>query len=190
MSYWDHNNLLDAKFAVWAEEDFQAGIDHCRKMIGIHQLEPGSTVVDFGCGIGRLLIPYAKSFPGSRFIGIDTSPAMAMHAMNAAKEERTPNVELFGRWPSGGDWCDFAYSVVVVQHLTRYQLRCALSDARTALRSGAPFRLQFVQDGEEAEYNHPIALEEFTALASECGFTIGRLQSDPLFPTWTWVNLI
>ncbi|KAL0089721.1 S-adenosyl-L-methionine-dependent methyltransferase [Phycomyces blakesleeanus] len=36
-----------------------------------NNLQPGSTVVDFGCGTGAWVIDMAKSYPDSTFIGVD-----------------------------------------------------------------------------------------------------------------------
>src|SRR6185503_1833554 len=50
-------------------------------------IEPGSTVVDIGCGAGMDLLLAAQAVgPGGRAIGVDMTPAMAEKARAAAAE--------------------------------------------------------------------------------------------------------
>ena len=62
-----------------------------RRMLGVllmEGLEPDYTVVDFGCGTGRLAvhaIPWLK--PGGRYIGIDISTTMLAHAKKLIDEK-------------------------------------------------------------------------------------------------------
>ena len=51
------------------------------RQIERHEFEPGSLIVDAGCGNGLTLVYLAQRFPQYRFMGIDNSPEM----VNAAK---------------------------------------------------------------------------------------------------------
>ena len=52
---------------------------------------PGATL-DFGCGVGRLLIPFARV--SARALGLDISPAMLDEAKANAEQHGLSNVEL------------------------------------------------------------------------------------------------
>ena len=57
--------------------------------------EPGSVVLDLGCGAGTdLLIAAQMTGPGGRAIGVDMTPAMLERARASAAEMGLANVEL------------------------------------------------------------------------------------------------
>jgi SAM-dependent methyltransferase len=57
--------------------------------------EPGSVVLDLGCGAGTdLLIAAQMTGPTGRVIGIDMTPAMLEHARDSAQQMGLENVEL------------------------------------------------------------------------------------------------
>lgn len=56
-------------------------IGHCCK------LRPGSTVLDYGCGIGRLAKPIIERF-GARVTGVDISPQMRALAIDYVASDR------------------------------------------------------------------------------------------------------
>jgi arsenite methyltransferase len=67
--------------------------------VGNHWLlgdvEPGSVVLDLGCGAGTdVLIAAQKTGPGGRAIGIDMTPAMLARAGASAREMGLANVDL------------------------------------------------------------------------------------------------
>jgi SAM-dependent methyltransferase len=59
------------------------------------RIEPGSVVLDLGCGAGTdLLIAAQMTGPAGRVIGVDMTPAMLVRARDSAREMRLGNVEL------------------------------------------------------------------------------------------------
>lgn len=186
MNPWDHDDMSAASRAAWDDDDHAGGVEHCRRMIGLEQLTPGSAVADFGCGVGRLLIPHARRFPGTMFYGIDTSDTMRRHARAVAKQEQVSNVEVIAVWPETSAWCDVVYSVVVVQHLKPHVLTNTLVAARRALKDGGRLRVQFVEEGDEGPLNHPCSKFDMRRAMAWAGFIAVEFESDPVFPTWTW----
>ena len=58
-----------------------------REMLRVAGLKPGETVLDLGCGDGRVLVVAAKEF-GARAIGIELrSDLVSKAALNAIKED-------------------------------------------------------------------------------------------------------
>ena len=59
------------------------------------RIEPGSVVLDLGCGAGTdLLIAAQMTAPSGRVIGVDMTPSMLEQARASALEMRLENVEL------------------------------------------------------------------------------------------------
>ncbi|MDA0738918.1 MAG: methyltransferase domain-containing protein [Nitrospirae bacterium] len=59
------------------------------------RLEPGTSVLDFGCGVGILTTWYASMFPGSVFIGVDRSRQSIEVARQRAKAMNLQNVSFY-----------------------------------------------------------------------------------------------
>ncbi|WP_114751636.1 class I SAM-dependent methyltransferase [Pleomorphovibrio marinus] len=80
-----------------------------------------ASILDFGCGLGRLTIPFSKITSGS-VVGIDISPDILEKARLHAKELAAENIEyiLFdGKMlPEVGQF-DFINSYIVLQHIEK-----------------------------------------------------------------------
>ena len=75
--------------------------------------------LDFGCGVGRLLLPLARRF--SHAIGLDTSDSMLVETRRNAGEAGIKNITLahgLTELPQD-DRYDFVHSVIVLQHIPR-----------------------------------------------------------------------
>lgn len=66
-----------------------------REAVAALQLEPGSTVVELGCGTGlNFGLLEAAVGPGGRIIGIDLTPQMLDQARQRARHQGWSNIEL------------------------------------------------------------------------------------------------
>lgn len=88
-------NLTEATL----QEFFQSGEEHVAEVLGkIDRYFPrtGSagirSVLDFGCGTGRLLVPFAQRFP--RVTGVDIAPGMLQEAEKNLQRRSLNNVTL------------------------------------------------------------------------------------------------
>lgn len=121
--------LTDPKFRAAAltdaarEEFFAMGrhhVDHVLHIIRCH-LEGGfvpTRTLDFGCGVGRLLLPFARL--GGEVVGVDISPSMLAEAKRNCDQAGLANVVLA---PSDdtlsavdGDF-DLVHTCIVLQHI-------------------------------------------------------------------------
>src|SRR6266852_4183437 len=81
-----------------AKREFLAsGESHVHSVLSTirKHIDPGfepRTVLDFGCGVGRLLIPFAKV--AEDVVGLDVSPSMLQEARRNCGEQRLHNVRL------------------------------------------------------------------------------------------------
>jgi SAM-dependent methyltransferase len=74
--------------------------------------------LDFGCGVGRLVLPLARRVP--EVVGVDVSPAMLAEARKNCTEAGAHNVALCetdsAKFQSAGNF-DFVHSFIVFQHI-------------------------------------------------------------------------
>jgi len=71
----------------------QARLWVLQQLIARHvRLDPGSTVIDIGCGDAFVIGSLAQSFPGTRFIGVDA--AFTADIVQSQQKHLPPNVHL------------------------------------------------------------------------------------------------
>jgi len=70
--------------------------------------------LDFGCGVGRLLLPIARL--SGTAVGVDVSPTMRGLARSACERAGVSNVSFAASVPSDTDF-DYANSTLVFQHM-------------------------------------------------------------------------
>jgi trans-aconitate methyltransferase len=110
---YTRNNLSDSNL----EKFFQSGETAIVKLLssidalGL-KLQFGS-VLDFGCGVGRLLIPLANRF--EKAVGIDVSEGMLNECRSNLASRHLTNVMLSTSLPSSK--CDLVHSALVFQHI-------------------------------------------------------------------------
>jgi SAM-dependent methyltransferase len=60
----------------------------------VEKLRAGATAADVGCGLGTSTMLMAEAFPGSKFVGIDTSPTAIEAARRRASDQGLRNVRF------------------------------------------------------------------------------------------------
>ncbi len=104
---------LDAFFRS-GEEETQRLLSDCEKHLG-----PVSTrsVLEFGCGVGRLLIPMSRA--AGRSVGVDVSDAMRAEAAKNCSRFNCTNVSFIRSIEEleDSDRFSFIYSYTVFQHI-------------------------------------------------------------------------
>jgi ubiquinone/menaquinone biosynthesis C-methylase UbiE len=90
--------FLRAHFDARAEAEFFAsGETHMRKLLETarQQLNPlfePQSILEFGCGPGRVAINFAHRLPGSDIVAVDSSPAMLELAAENARKHAAHNI--------------------------------------------------------------------------------------------------
>jgi len=77
------------------------------------------TVLDFGCGVGRLAVPFAKH--ADRVVGVDVAPGMLAEARKNADRFGVDNLDLVSteEWLGRvGERYDLAHTYIVLQHMS------------------------------------------------------------------------
>jgi 2-polyprenyl-3-methyl-5-hydroxy-6-metoxy-1,4-benzoquinol methylase len=105
------------------QEFFASGESHVQGVLSTirKHIDPGfvpRAALDFGCGVGRLLIPFAKV--AQEVVGLDVSPSMLQEARRNCDELGLQNVSLFRSDDAlstlAGPF-DLIHSSIVFQHI-------------------------------------------------------------------------
>ncbi|MBD2437587.1 class I SAM-dependent methyltransferase [Nostoc sp. FACHB-110] len=136
---WNRYGELDPYFGVLSSdkyqsknlnedsyrEFFQSGINDFNSVIATVQkhIDPHFQpryALEFGCGVGRILIPLAKS--SIHVVGLDVSESMLAEARKNCQLNKLQNVELLKSDDSltaiAGRKFNFIYSFIVFQHIS------------------------------------------------------------------------
>jgi len=140
-----------------------------------HFQQPG-TLVDLGCGTGRILIPFAQR--GFRTIGVDLSPHMlevvrekAELAGVAVDRVRGNLVELDFLADGCADYCICMFSTLGMIRGSAHR-RCVVEHARRILRPGGLFALHV----HNRWYNLFNPQGRAWLLRNACGWLLGQPQ--------------
>ena len=134
---WENLGETDAYFAVSTcdefrkgnlddaakEKFFQSGQEHVQRLRS--EIENGfgitfspANALDYGCGVGRVLIPLAKKCES--VTGVDISQSMLDETRKNCRERGVENVELKNAsefMNEGSETYDFVHSFIVLQHI-------------------------------------------------------------------------
>lgn len=127
-NYWEEQNDYLS--------DFQLKWPKLRKFI---PLENNITIIDFGCGNGKILGEIKKINPRAKLIGFDVSEA----AIEQAKKD-SPDVEFYKindgeKIPLKDKTADFIFSSEVIEHI--YDTENAFSEMARILHPGGKILL-------------------------------------------------
>lgn len=103
--------------AAGREAFFASGEEHVQRVWGwLAEVGVGpKRVLDFGCGVGRVLLPMAGRC--ERAVGVDVSTGMLEEAARNASALGLVNVELAGSLSGVAGRFDLVHSHIVLQHI-------------------------------------------------------------------------
>jgi 2-polyprenyl-3-methyl-5-hydroxy-6-metoxy-1,4-benzoquinol methylase len=134
--HWERFGRLDPYYGVYSLDEFHrgnlgdvelerffaSGEEHVEKVFGSIRRSVASdftpaTVLDHGCGVGRLLIPFARRV--ERVVGLDVSPSMLREARRNCDMRGLAHVELLtaDRLDALAPEFDLVHSFIVLQHI-------------------------------------------------------------------------
>lgn len=181
---WRPNTRAEAERAAWDADGWDESAEyHLGMILGIVNVE-NRTVLDFGCGPGRIMRPLARLEVATEVIGYD--PNMRMLAWG------TEAFRVFTR-PCDVPRVDVVYSTLVFQHLTPIEKRCALADISRMLLDHGTFVVQYVDAARSPDVgplHNPIATTAFVNEMKLFGLDAVELVTDPEYPTWSWIGAV
>lgn len=95
-----------------------------------------ATVLDHGCGVGRLVVPFAER--AERVVGVDVAPSMLAEARRNCDARGLDNVELLtaDRLGTLAPEFDLVHSFIVLQHIPPRQGQVVFETLASLLRPG------------------------------------------------------
>ena len=157
---WERFVREDPYYGVIAREEMRSGPDPEARarffasgeelvdsvLERVRALEPGfepRRVLDYGCGVGRLVIPFAQR--AGSVVGIDVAPSMLEEAANNARAHQLGNVQFLGVDGVDGLEPDFdlVHSALVLQHIPVRQGERVIARLVELLRPGGVGVLHF-----------------------------------------------
>lgn len=149
---WDERARENARYYIanhhWeTEAEFErSGEADLNKMLtDIGEfLSPDMTVLEIGCGIGRLLKPLARRF--RTVYGVDISPEMVRLAKERLKDSKNVKVWVNNGWdlrPIRTQQADLVVSYIVFGHIPEVAIvRSYIEEAFRVLKPGGLFEFQ------------------------------------------------
>jgi len=147
------------------------------------------TVIDIGCGPGRLGHTLARLNYGSEFVGYDVSEEMVRQSNVFSPSNWTAHQI---DWPSQitDEWITSAYSVTVFQHLPEEIVREYLYAVAERLVSGGQFVFTYATGSEDTFLSHQVSHETMTEWVRDAGLTPLRVATPEYHPAWNWMVAI
>jgi 2-polyprenyl-3-methyl-5-hydroxy-6-metoxy-1,4-benzoquinol methylase len=139
------------------------------------------TVLDFGCGVGRLLIPFAKI--ADEVVGLDVSSSMLLEAGRNCDERQIRNVRLLESDDSlstlTGSF-DLIHSCIVFQHIPVERGRAIFVKLLQHLRPGGVAALQLTYSKTRFASTCGVASQvQATASSSDAAAQSTPVNADP-----------
>ena len=107
--------------STWREKFFGSGEEHIARIISTAEAHFGpitpNRALDFGCGVGRLLMPLSNRF--KEVCGVDISSSMLEQARTNLSSR--PHVNLVRTLDDAAGEFDFVHSSIVLQHIRPQQ---------------------------------------------------------------------
>lgn len=192
-AHWDDEYRSKGRAAVWSEPDYEASIELSIAAIKDGEFGmfldsgDGMTVLEIGCGIGRVTTAMAARHPSFAFYGQDISPAM----IEAAIDNST--VQNIAWWMHDTELpsdVDAVYSMLVFQHLDGATVRNYFHRISKALRPAGMFRFQFVEGDYHGDHDHRYAIDDVRDSLRDAGFALTSITSGLMHDEWVWVTAV
>ena len=167
--------------------------DYKRLVLNDMMIDSRKSILDIGCGTGRMTEFMAKDF--EQVYGVDISETMIKEG-----RERLiglSNVRLYetdgNTFPLPDNSIDIAFSYIVFQHIkTKEMVESNFRDVYRVLKKGGLFKVLLRADQPEnmdkwwngVSYNE----EEIDTLCKTIGFTLLKLEYVKTYAIWVWME--
>ncbi len=187
-AWWDSLKTEELEAHVAGPEASPA--DLIEALEPIHAaMNEGGTILDLGCGYGRITNALAEGWTDASFVGLDISPLM----IGRAREHPARNTAYRvgdGRHIPGHEMFDGAFSLFCFQHIPHEAVGGYLLELEQRLIPYARLRFQYVEGTAEPAFlncQHDY-YDDIAPALSEAGFSVLDIDRGLLHPEWTWIT--
>lgn len=159
------------------------GLEECLAAI-VPELK-GTSVLEIGCGIGRLATPIAETHPDWQLHGIDISTKMLDLAPKSSVKYKLCNDRQI---PYPDESFESVYSMLVFQHIDSQSLYDYFLETARVLKHGGVFRFQYVEGNHHGFVDHNHDLVDVTRWLGNARFDIVKTNKGLVHPQWTWIT--
>lgn len=189
-------NRLAEEFTYWEQESHHPDVESRVCDPGLTEgcleaLEPlykQRSILEIGCGIGRLAIPLAMKLERAMIYGIDISPSMIEHAQLLKRGIRNCQFEVNDGRMLPDREIDGAYAVAVFQHLPASAISGYIAQLGERLVAGGIFRFQFIEGTEQEVFSRHYPIVQIGEWLNAAGLDVHIIDRGVVHKKWTWIT--
>lgn len=146
-------------------------------------------VLDLGCGLGRLTVPFAEQHPLAHVVGVDGSGRMLALAPRQ-HPRRVQFVHNDGRSLPDGPPLDGGWSVLMFQHVDDDTMAGYLQQVAARLRPGGLFLFQWVDETADAgPLSFPRHRVDVARMIDDAGLHLVAYLPHVIERGWGWATV-
>lgn len=181
--YWD-----EAAKDPDVERKYIADVDlgDCLDAI-VNSLLAGS-ILEIGCGIGRLTEPIQENAPACQLHGIDISPEMLkLCPKSKVKYNLCDGIKI----PYADESFDSVYSMLTFQHIDAAAFQRYIKETYRVLKDNGVFRFQFVEgNGDYGLVDHNHQYPDVKLWLQDNGLEVAAFEPHLVHPQWAWITAV
>lgn len=181
-AYWD-NAAQDPQVATKYIAD--VGLDDCLDAI-VNSLM-ATSILEIGCGIGRLTEAIATAAPACQVHGIDVSEEMLKLCPRSSVKYKLCDGRKI---PYPDQSFDSVYSMLVFQHIDDAAMIGYIKESYRVLKDIGVFRFQFIKGEHHNLVDHNHSIEEVNNWLKDTGFKVTATDEGLVHPQWTWITAV
>lgn len=137
------------------------------------------SILEIGCGYGRIAGKVKEAFPQSEVTGIDINKEIIKRGLGDVKYLVSNKIPE-GKW-------DAIYSVTVFQHLPSEKKQKYISDAAKSLNKDGVLLVQFIEGERDNFVDHWATPGAMEGWFEEAGLKIESIENK-VHPQWSWIK--
>lgn len=151
------------------------------------QLLTGS-ILEIGCGIGRLTTPMAERAVACQLHGIDISQKMLDLAPKS--NVKYSLCDGTGKIPYPDQSFESVYSMLTFQHVNAEVMQKYIEETYRVLKDNGVFRFQFVEGDHDGFVDHNHQLPDVKLWLRDVGFEVPKFETGLVHEQWTWITAV
>lgn len=169
----------DPDYTVKYFDDPTISTDETVKAIVSSFPENPRTILEIGCGYGRLTSRVKLKYPNSHVVGFDINPEIIKRAIDGPVYWAGDTFD--------GEW-DAIYAVTVFQHLPDDKKRDYILKAGKALNPNGVLRIQFIEGERDNFVDHWVSIDKMIKWMKEAGLQVMITEKGLAHEQWVWMT--